>query len=185
MISKAKGYDNAEKAEAREAVWSNIMRYAHGMGIKSPKAAILCGPRRHEVDMAVKHGVDLKDILNIEMKPATMSNFTRSFTTSERTHLKTFRGLISDAVVNLVKNKEQLQVAHFDFCDPIETLNKNSPRVEIEHFIASGVMPRGVLAITVQNGRVAGFEGEEIRLKMLDFFRAVLRELLILMISVM
>ena len=90
------------------------MRYAHGMGIKSPKAAILCGPRRHEVDMAVKHGVDLKDILNIEMKPATMSNFTRSFTTSERTHQFEMRIRSGLCHVGIVRQRRFLSDADAD-----------------------------------------------------------------------
>jgi hypothetical protein len=97
-----------------------------------------------------------------------MSNFVRKFSAAERLQFRTCIGWLSDVSIELARSGVRIQAAHLDFCKPIETIQNHSPRVEIEKFVASGLMEDGLLAITVLNGRVAGFEGVENRFKMLD-----------------
>lgn len=167
MISKAKGFDDAEKERVREEVWGTLTNQARIRNIKNPTAMIFCGPRRHEIDTVVRHGIPLERIVNVERNQGTMLHFTRLFSSQEKPKLLKYVGWLSDVAAKLVTQKRYIQVAHLDFCDPIETLKKHSPRIEVEKFITSGVMPKGLVTITVLNGRVAGYT-EEQRFNILD-----------------
>ena len=159
-------YDNAEKQKARDVIHTVLAAAA------SPQSRImlLVGPKRHEVDTAVLHGWALENILCVEMSIPTMANFTREFDEAERLVIKPnqYRNIASKVCKNIAKGGGRIQAMHLDFCGPIESWQPSSPRFEIERVVRSGVLDDGALvAITVLNGRVKGYDSTDERRQML------------------
>lgn len=155
-------YDCKEKQVGREEVYACLEAEAGGRLLLFP------GPRRHEIDTAVRHGFSVDKMILVEQNNAVKANLTRQFGEKERGAVQAAlrQGWLSDVCEDLAREGVLLDAVHLDFCEPIETLQIRSPRVEIERFIKSGVMKNGLLAVTVLNGRVANYTGEEIRLKL-------------------
>ena len=153
-------YDDKGKQEWREKIYGILGACAPGPLLMLP------GPKPHELFTAVSHGFSLEDIILIDKSPAILANLTREFLKRlpqrERPKMPPRKaGLLSERCRDLASKGARVNAACLDFNEPVETLRKGSPRVEIEEYVKSGIQEGGLLAVAVQNGRVRGTEGEK------------------------
>jgi len=174
-LGKPHKYDGPDKQEAREKVHSILAQVAS----PTESLIILAGTKRHEVDTAVNvsnkinngNGWSIENIIPVDCDPWYMANFVRQFEGDEKAIIQNNRriGLVSEVCKDIVQQGGHVAAIHLDFEPPIEGFTRmNGPRAEIEKVLKSGViMPGGMLAITVLNGRVKGYTLED-RLNIMD-----------------
>jgi len=168
-------YNDPDKRKACETIWDVLAtRVADGPALMLP------GPLPHEFNTALRHGYKPENLYLVEdgscfkrtstpikTAAAIKSLFTRRF--PKGYPLQWQKGHLSDVCKALVDRGVQLAAAHLDFCKPLGFLNTNSPAVELEKFIKSGVMLDGLLATTVLAGREQdGTDNDEVRFRRME-----------------
>lgn len=143
-------YNTKEKRAAQQLIWEAVSPYA-----KHGDSVIMAESNREEVDIALSHGVRLRDFLFVEENSQKMSNFTRRFTGAERKAMPKKRrlsGYLSDVSWRW-ESDIAITSGHLDFMGNLEGSGPRTVRYELASFLRCPAFVGGALGITIQPSR--------------------------------
>jgi len=158
-------YDCPDKQEARDRIYSHLMAEAPGPLMFFP------GPRRWEIDTALRHGFPLDKMIPVEKSRGILAALRKMCARSYGAgHPRLALPPCHAATLAIVCRgipRGSVRAVNFDFCTSIEPLGEDSTRDDLERFFFSGAMESGSLSVELYQGRCKGFAGMEQRLAQL------------------
>lgn len=149
-IAPETGYAFGSKTHYRNCVWNVFRRYCKPRTGES-KALLMPSSEGLEIETALRKGFKEKNLYVVDRNPAIVATLKRKYPAVTALGVDVDR-----AAIRIADNGGSVQVANLDLC------NKVGPSLfrTVYGFVVSGVIDRGMVAVTMLRGREHGDTNE-------------------------
>lgn len=137
------GYDFGNKRQYRRNVWNTLAGFCDPP--RYSRALLMPSSEGDEVEVALSKGFRLDNLHLVDDNPAIAAHLKRRFPLAT-----TYGVRVGRAAERMAKRGITLDAANLDLC---ACLNERMLTEECRRFTASGVMERGLIALTLLRGR--------------------------------